>query len=65
VGWVSRPPEKYNLSAGQLNIATLAGFANISLFFSSAPSALSAVHEKKSQKSNKITIFPTQNSFPK
>jgi hypothetical protein len=34
---VSRPPEKYNLYAGQLNIATLAGFANISLFFSSAP----------------------------
>jgi hypothetical protein len=46
VGWVDRPPEKYNLSAGQLNIATLAGFANISLFFSSAPSALSAVHKK-------------------
>jgi hypothetical protein len=37
VGWVARPPEKYNLYAGQLNIATLAGFANISLFFSSAP----------------------------
>jgi hypothetical protein len=31
-------------NAGQLKIATLAGFANISLFFSSAPSALSAVH---------------------
>jgi hypothetical protein len=46
---VSRPPEKYNFYVGQLNIATLAGFANISLFFSSAPSALSAVH-KKSQK---------------
>jgi hypothetical protein len=47
---VWRRPEKYNLSAEQLKIATLAGFANISLFFSSAPSALSAVHKKKSQK---------------
>jgi len=46
---VSRPPEKYNLYAGQLNIATLAGFANISLLFSSAPSALSAVHKKISK----------------
>jgi hypothetical protein len=62
---VDRPPEKYKLYAKQLNIATLAGFANISLFFSSAPSALSAVHKKKSQKSNKIAIFPTQYSFPK
>jgi hypothetical protein len=47
---VDRPPAKYNLSAGQLNIATLAGFANISLFFSSAASALSAVHFKKISK---------------
>jgi hypothetical protein len=46
---VWRPPEKYNLYAGHLNIATLAELANISLFFSSGPSALSAVHKKISK----------------